>query len=85
MNDRQIICETHSEYLVTRLRLLVAADRISYGEGLRVHFVERRDGASTVREVRFGKRGEVPDWPEGFFDQSAIDAADLVRAATKSG
>jgi hypothetical protein len=84
MNDRQIICETHSEYMVTRLRLLVAAERIAYGAVLRVHFVERREGASTVREVRFGRRGEVPEWPEGFFDQSAIDAADLVRAATKS-
>jgi predicted ATPase len=78
---RQVICETHSEYLVSRLRILVARQEATYGPELRAYFVDRFDGASRVHEVAFGENAEIHDWPAGFFDQGTIDAAELIKSS----
>jgi predicted ATPase len=78
---RQIVCETHSEYLVSRLRILVAKEEATYGSEVRAYFVDRFDGASRVREVEFGAGAEIRDWPPGFFDQGALDASELIKSS----
>jgi predicted ATPase len=79
-SGRQVICETHSEYLITRLRILVANSLATYGEDFRVHFVQRFEAASHVQEVVFGPGSRISNWPPGFFDQSAHDSAALLKA-----
>jgi predicted ATPase len=76
---RQVICETHSEYLVNRLRIQLGEKQISYPQDVRVYFAQRRAGASSFAEVEFDDRGRIRNWPDGFFDQSAIDSARLLQ------
>ena len=79
---RQLIVETHSEYLVTRLRLRIAEDE---GDQVR-QFVtilnaELENGHTRLAPVRTTRLGALEEWPEGFFDQTASDAEELMRAA----
>ncbi len=80
---KQCIIETHSEYLINRLRYRAATE----GEGnrvtsaLKIYFVEKPSGSSTFREVEVNEYGAILDWPDGFFDQSQREAEEILRAA----
>lgn len=95
--DVQILVETHSEYLITRLRVRVAEGALDPSE-VAALFVSKREG-----EVVPAKEGEEPRppefhsefkplalddlgnfnaWPEDFFDSLERDSVELARAVT---
>jgi predicted ATPase len=81
---KQCVLETHSEYLINRLRFRAAAastDEIS--KAIRMYFVEKPEDTSVFRPVVVNEFGAIPDWPEGFFDQSQSEAEKILRAATR--
>ncbi len=95
--DVQILVETHSEYLITRLRLRAAEDELDPSE-VAVLFVSKREGE--VEPVREGEEPEAPEfysefkplslddfgnfdaWPTDFFDSLEHDSVELARAVT---
>jgi energy-coupling factor transporter ATP-binding protein EcfA2 len=77
--DRQILVETHSEYFVTRLRLLQARNE-DMGKYIKLLFVEKSKNLGTqYREVETNSYGEIQEWPKGFFDQASNDLRDLMK------
>ena len=80
---RQLIVETHSEYLVTRLRLAGLkqdADQDLY----KLLFVEKNGSQGTIyREVKSNSFGEIQEWPKGFFDQATNDIRELMIEISK--
>jgi predicted ATPase len=80
--DKQCLVETHSEYLINRLRYLVATSK---GETLSnnsiLYFVEKENSLSTYNEIRINKYGVIRDWPKGFFDESEKLASKMLEAA----
>lgn len=80
---KQCIIETHSEYLINRLRFRAAsATEDDLSSLMKIYFVEKKDGVSSFRDVVVNKYGAITDWPEGFFDQSQNEAEEILRAAT---
>jgi hypothetical protein len=77
--DLSLLIETHSEYLITRLRRRVAEDHINPG-ALRVLFARRQAGTTRFRVLRFNEFGDFEVWPEGFFDVLGDDTAEIARA-----
>lgn len=80
---RQIIVETHSEYLITRLRRRAAThenDHKYFG----IVFAERdpKEGTS-YRLVNVNEQGDLSEWPQGFFDHVAEDLRILMRKAAE--
>ena len=83
-NGRQCIVETHSEYLVNRLRRRIAeAPGDSVQKLIQIYFVERIGGRSVFRAVEPNDYGAIPDWPKGFFDQGPDEAQLIIQAAAK--
>lgn len=79
---KQCIIETHSEYLINRLRFRAArAPEDALSSLIKTYFVEKHDGNSAFRNVIVNRYGAIPDWPAGFFDQSQDEAAEILRAA----
>lgn len=81
---KQCILETHSEYLINRLRFRAAAaitDEVS--NAIKMYFVQKVGDSSNFRPVIVNEFGAIPDWPEGFFDQSQSEAEEILRAATR--
>ena len=81
---KQCIIETHSEYLINRLRFRAAAaesDRVS--NQLTIYFVEKKEGKSHFRSIVVNEFGAIQDWPEGFFDQSQREAEETLKAAVR--
>ena len=87
--DKQCIVETHSEYLIDRLRFRIAAaepdneDEEPLNEKVKIYFVENQSQSSSFREVVINEYGAIQDWPEGFFDQSQQQAEEILRFATR--
>lgn len=83
-SGRQVILETHSEYLVNRIRRRAVEDRdADVLDLVRLHFVEREDGATSVRPVALTEYGGLEDWPAGFMDQSAREAEAIIEAVER--
>lgn len=77
--DVRFIVETHSEYLITRIRRRIAEER-SRPEEVDVMFAERISGATNVRSLALSDGGDFDEWPEGFFDSQEIDTRYIIRA-----
>jgi predicted ATPase len=48
-----------------------------------MYFVEKHQDCSSFREVVVNEYGAIPYWPEGFFDQSQLEAEEILRAASR--
>jgi predicted ATPase len=80
--NKQCIVETHSEYLIDRLRFRIAASPDKeLNSQAKIYFVEKTSQDSSFREVVINEYGAIPDWPKGFFDQSQQQAEEILRAA----
>jgi predicted ATPase len=80
---RQIIVETHSEYLITRLRRNAATDTEDH-KYFTIIFVERDAKTGTsYRTVYVDEQGDLSEWPKGFFDHVAEDLRILMRKAAE--
>lgn len=78
---KQCIIETHSEYLINRLRYMSAitnSDDIS--KNVILYFVEKEKGYSNFRPIRINKYGVIEDWPIGFFDENEDNATETLKA-----
>ncbi len=91
-SGRQLIVETHSEYLITRLRLR-AMQEPSNCDKFNFIFTEQehenwnplsaKSPHTVYRDVRPSKEGELPEWPAGFFDQVTTDVQALLDEMIK--
>jgi predicted ATPase len=91
-SGRQLIVETHSEYLITRLRLR-AMQKPEVSNSFSFVFTEQehetwspiaaRSPYTVYRTVRPDEKGELPEWPAGFFDQVTTDVQALLDEMIK--
>ncbi len=79
---KQCIVESHSEYLITRLRLRVAEDQTNkLHNNIGLYYVEKIKRKSKYRKILINEYGAINDWPEGFFDQAPNESEKLIKAA----
>ncbi len=80
-SGRQIILETHSEYLISRLALRVAEDQTGQiGDDLfNVLLTEKGDNGTEYKQADIDRYGSIK-WPTDFFDEGAKEAFDILRA-----
>lgn len=82
MLDKQCVLETHSEYLINRLRFrAAAAEGRQLVDTMQIYFVEKFGNQAQFRKVEVNEYGAILDWPDGFFDQSQREAEQTLKAA----
>lgn len=79
-----VLCETHSEHLVMRLRTLLAQGEIDH-EDVALYFVDRAEGEARIRPVAVDDDGRVApnEWPHGFFQEATTEALALATEQVK--
>jgi predicted ATPase len=83
-SGRQLLVETHSEYLIARLRFRAVEDRTDRTrDQFTVVFAKRDDRGRTRFESAFANRYGAIDWPPGFFDQSQEESRRIVTEAVE--
>ena len=83
-SGRQVVVETHSDHLVTRLRRRIAEDDTDeLCRSVAIVFAEREDGQTRLRPLEPNRYGGLDLWPSGFFDGGAGDAQALIEAGLR--
>jgi len=82
IDRRQYILETHSEYLINRLRLLVANGTLSEDD-VKIYYCG--GGAAGVQEVRVRKTGVLEGMPKDFFTTYSSDTFKLAMSVMEDG
>lgn len=79
----QLIIESHSEYLLTRLQRRIAEADYEFAnpENIRLYFCEITADGSKITEVEANQYGEIVNWPENFFGDKVGD----LNAMSKAG
>jgi predicted ATPase len=72
----QVIVETHSDHVLNGMRLATVAEGLMPPTDVIVHFFDDRG----VTPIDLGPRGDLSQWPAGFFDQIEDDLGRLARA-----
>lgn len=78
-HDISLVVETHSEYLITRLRRWVAEGQAKPNQ-IHILFAEPSADGTDVRNLKLNELGNLNDWPEGFFDSRDTEAHAIVKA-----
>jgi len=80
--NKQCIVETHSEYLINRLRYLIAlSDKDDLSSKINIYFVEKNQDKSVYNKLLINRYGTITNWPKGFFDENEKNASSIIRAA----
>lgn len=81
-SQRQCIVETHSEYIINRLRLRIAqSSQPEITKNNILYFVNKVESYSFFEKVDINRFGAIPNWPEGFFDQTDKEIEKILIAA----
>lgn len=84
MDNRQCLIETHSEYIITRLRSRIAqAENTKLKDISSIFFVDKLNGISTFSKVDVSRFGAIENWPKDFFDDSNREVEIIIREAAK--
>ena len=62
----QILIESHSEQLLTRLQRRIAEKKVAQ-ETIALYFCRNIEGASTIEKLEVDALGDIHNWPEYFF------------------
>ena len=62
----QVILESHSEYLLSRLQRRIAEGQIS-SEDTALYFCQINDGTSEIEQLDVDEYGNIRNWPQDFF------------------
>lgn len=74
----QVIIETHSDHLLNGIRVIARLNP-NYQNDFKVLFASSKVDSSELTEITIGNKGELSNWPEGFFDQQAFDIKTLMK------
>ena len=81
----QLILESHSEYLLTRLqrRIAEAEKELASPSNVRLYFCQALPGGSQTSEVETNEFGEVINWPNNFFGDQVGDLDAMTQAGIR--
>lgn len=80
---KQCIVETHSEYIINRLRLRIAQSRSNeLSERSSILFIEKSQGRTKFKSIGITPYGAVVDWPKDFFDQTDAEVENILLEAS---
>jgi predicted ATPase len=81
-SKKQYIIETHSEYLINRLRLLVAEKKIKKDD-VSLYYFSKNGSTSKTYKIDLGINGEISNAPNDFFDTYQMDTLNIAMAGVK--
>lgn len=75
----QVIVETHSEHVMDGIRLAVKEKSISNDIVKFLYFTKDSNGETSIEIPHLSSEGKIDFWPQGFFDQTLKNRAELAK------
>jgi len=86
----QVVVESHSEHLLTRLQRRVAEHQLERGivlepEDVALYFCDQADSQSSIHSLELDLFGNISNWPADFFGNPMEDSVAMLEAAAQRG
>jgi len=78
--NKKYIIETHSEYLLNRIRLAIAKKTIEEKD-IKTYFIDNNGTKAKHYDLEFLKNGQIKNAPKSFFDTYMIDVMNIAIEA----
>lgn len=78
--DKRYVVETHSEYLLNRLRLAIVKGQLSEDD-IKVYYMFQENDETKLATISFNKSGQIIGAPQDFFDTYMMDVMDIAMNA----
>ncbi|KAA6344230.1 hypothetical protein EZS27_008123 [termite gut metagenome] len=79
---KNYVIETHSEYLLNRIRLAIVKGEIKEDE-VKVYFTDNSTKKSVLHEIHFNKQGQILNAPSNFFKTYMMDVMEIAINAAE--
>lgn len=94
----KIILETHSDHIINGIQIAVAQKAIEHHkvtinffsniiqtklESDKDDFLNNKKNQPLIKSIKINEKGELTDWPLGFFDQNQIDLIELFKIRSR--
>ena len=75
-----VIVETHSDHIINGIQIAVAEKEIAHNS-VTINFFNQVEGEGQpkIKDISINEKGELSQWPKGFFDQTQIDYSHLFK------
>lgn len=84
LSGRQCLIETHSEYIITRLRARIAQSEDEKIKKISsIYFIDKINGVSQFSRVDISRFGAIENWPKDFFDDNNKEVEIIIREAAQ--
>ncbi len=81
---KQCLIETHSENLVSQLRYYIVEAGGQENSDCLIYFVDQDEqGAAKFEQVDISPQGNILNWPDGFFDETALQEGRITTASLR--
>lgn len=81
-NDKRYVIETHSEYLLNKIRLAIVKGEIQQND-VKVIFLENLSDETKVYEIEFNNKGQIVNAPNNFFETYMLDVMNIAINAVE--
>ncbi len=78
--EKQYVIETHSEYLLNRIRLAIVKGTVA-AEDVAIYYFESGTEGSLTHQIEFSTDGQIHNAPASFFDTYMIDTMEIALHA----
>jgi predicted ATPase len=75
-SDKNYVIETHSEYLLNRIRLAIVKGEIPK-EDVSIYYFQNNGEETSTHQLEFTRDGQILNAPEDFFKTYMIDVMDI--------
>ena len=84
LSSKNVIVETHSDHIVNRLvRRIIEDEQSILKDKIAIYFINPSEEGAIVEEVKIDEDRGIINWPDGFFDQTANEQEQIMRAGLK--
>ncbi len=80
--DKNYVIETHSEYLLNKIRLAVVKGEIKEND-VKIYFVDNQSKNNAIHKIAFTKKGQILNAPDNFFKTYMIDVMEIAINAAE--
>ena len=81
-DNMQVYIETHSEHIINAIRLVSVKKELKLNnENISIYFFDKD---FSVKKLEINDKGQILQWPTGFFDQQAKDLSEIIRLGLKN-
>lgn len=81
-DDKNYVIETHSEYLLNKIRLAVVKGELRETD-VKIYFVDNQSNNDAIHKITFTKKGQILNAPDNFFKTYMMDVMEIAINAAE--